>query len=181
MENYELVRKGFRILLQGLAPYVARELQIKFGSDWWKEAVLDSLYAERIQNLPKSGDWGTLVDSMDESITLNLIDIHWNSVFRKKLSRDHRNWIKELINTRNKLMHLGTNDFNDSDTWRALDTMSRLDEQIDPDGTEELLSLQRKFRYGSTEGSRNSINIQLEKRENNSSKATGILTSSNGE
>jgi hypothetical protein len=68
-------------------------------------------------------------------------------------SVDHRTWAKELVGVRNKLAHLGGEDFSDDDTWRALDTMSRLCEQIDPEGAEEIRGLLRTSRYGSADGS----------------------------
>ncbi len=151
--NHVYVSKGFRILLKSLAPYIARELGNEFGEDWWKIGVLDTLYDEQKRDLPTSGGWGDLVDSLDIARCLLLFDIHWQRIFKKKLSIDHRTWAKELIGVRNKLAHLGGGDFSDNDTWRALDTMSRLCEQIDPEGTEEIRSLLRIFRYGSPNGS----------------------------
>ncbi len=151
--NHTLVSNGFRSLLSALAPYIARELQSEYGNDWWRIAVLDKLYDDQKRDLPTSGDWGKLVDSLDIQRCLILFDLYWNSVFRKKLSIDHRTWAKELIGVRNKLAHLGGLDFNDDDTWRALDTMSRLCEQLDPESTEEIRSILREARYGSASGS----------------------------
>ena len=151
--NHVTVSKGFRVLLNGLAPYIARELEVEFGKDWWDIAVLDKLYDEQKRDLPISGDWAVKVDSLDIARCLLLFDLYWTQVFRKKLSIDHRTWAKELVGVRNKLAHIGGNDFNDDDTWRALDTMSRLCEQIDPDGAEEIRELLRELRYGSAAGS----------------------------
>jgi|HigsolmetaAR203D_1030402.scaffolds.fasta_scaffold02416_4 hypothetical protein len=152
-QNHVLVSKGFRFLLNAFAPYIARELQIEFGNNWWKTAVMDKLYDEQKRNLPETGTWPELVDSLDIQRCLILFDIHWNQVFRKKLSIDHRTWAKELMGVRNKLAHIGGQDFSDDDTWRALDTMSRLCEQIDAQSTEEIRSILREFRYGSANGS----------------------------
>jgi hypothetical protein len=82
-----------------------------------------------------------------------LFDLHWQRVFRKKLSIDHRTWAKELVGVRNKIAHLGGEDFSDDDTWRALDTMSRLADQIASDSAEEIRGLLRASRYGSASGS----------------------------
>jgi hypothetical protein len=154
MENNHVhVSKGFRILLKSLAPYIARELGNEFGKEWWKIAVLDTLYDDQKRDLPASGNWGNLVDSLDIARCLLLFDLHWQRVFRKKLSIDHRTWAKELVGVRNKFAHLGGEDFSANDTWRALDTMSRLCEQIDPESTEEIRSLLRTLRYGSANGS----------------------------
>lgn len=152
-ENNLKITKGFRSLLIGFAPYVARELHIEFGKNWWKEAVIDILYEDQQRGLPLSGTWSEVVDSLDIARCLLLFDIHWNQVFKKKLSIDHRTWAKELIGVRNRLAHIGSEDFSDDDTWRALDTMARLCEQIDAEGAEEIRALLREHRYGSEDGS----------------------------
>lgn len=54
---------------------------------------------------------------------------------------------------RNRLAHLGGEDFSDDDTWRALDTMSRLCDAFDTESAEEIRTLLRKMRYGSAAGS----------------------------
>ena len=151
--NHTQVSQGFRILLEAFAPYIARELKNIVGSDWWNLAVIDILRDEQKRDLPYSGDWAKLVDSLDIANCLRLFDLHWQHIFRRKLSIDHRTWAKELMGTRNKLAHLGGEDFSADDTWRALDTMSRLCEQIDPEGAEEIRGLLRSSRYGSKNGS----------------------------
>lgn len=151
--NHTLISKGFRSLLSALAPYIARELQIEFGENWWNIAVMEKLYDDQKRDLPTAGNWGELVDALDIQRCLLLFDLYWNSVFRKKLSIDHRTWAKELVGVRNKLAHIGGQDFSDDDTWRALDTMSRLCEQLDAESAEEIRSILRKARYGSENGS----------------------------
>lgn len=151
--NHTHVSQGFRIVLRAMGPYLAREFRTEYGENWWNVAVLEILWEEQQRDLPESGEWSELVDSLDIARVLLLFDLHWNNVFRKKLSVDHRTWAKELIGFRNKLAHLGGQDFSDDDTWRALDTMSRLCEQIDPEGAEEIRSLLRTLRYGTELGS----------------------------
>lgn len=153
MENQLMVTEGFGILVRSMAPYIAREFEQAYGPDWWKDAVLDKLYDEQKRDLPLSGDWATLVDSLDIQRCLLLFDLYWNDIFRKKLSVDHRTWAKELKGIRNRWAHAGGQGFSDDDTWRALDTMSRLCEQIDPEGAGEIRQLQREMRYGTAEGS----------------------------
>ena len=151
--NNELVFKGFRHLLKAFAPYICALLKIEYGTDWWRVAVMGKLWDEQKRDLPEDGPEQMLVDSLDIQRCLILFDLYWGEVFRKRLSIDHRTWAKELVGVRNKLAHIGAQDFNDSDTWRALDTMSRLCEQIDPEHTEEIRSLLRESRYGSSAGS----------------------------
>lgn len=151
--NHAQVTQGFRILLGALAPYVAHELKNELGINWWMDGVIDVLYDDQKRDLPLSGEYSKLVDSLDIARCLLLFDLHWQRVFRKKLSIDHRTWAKELVGVRNKIAHLGGEDFSDDDTWRALDTMSRLADQIASDSAEEIRGLLRASRYGSASGS----------------------------
>ena len=152
--NHEQIQDGFRVLLFALSDYVCREIKQEFGANWWTKGVLDVLYEDQKRDLPHSGDWSKLVKSLDILNCLTLLaDVHWQKVFRKKLSIDHRTWAIELKGVRNRLAHLGGEDFTDDDTWRALDTMSRLCDQIDSNRTEEIRVLLRTFRYGSASGS----------------------------
>lgn len=154
MENSKIISDGFAILRNTLAPYIGRELGLEYGTNiWWREGVMKVLREDQKRNLPTDGDFAKLTDSLDIAMCLLLFDIHWQYVFKKKLSIDHRTWAKELTGFRNRLAHIGGRDFTDDDTWRALDTMSRLCEQIDPESAEEIRVLLRKSRYGSASGS----------------------------
>ena len=150
-DNSSKVQQAFRILHPFLAGYVARELRQEYRDAWWQE-VLTTL-SDQTRDLPDDGDYAVLVDSLDIANCLRLFDRKWNDLFRKKLSLDYRTWGKELMGVRNKLAHLGGQDFNDDDTWRALDTMSRLCEAFDAEATEEIRKLLREARYGSASGS----------------------------
>jgi predicted AAA+ superfamily ATPase len=173
--NHALIAQGFRILLGAFAPYIARELGNEYDKDWWGIAVIGKLYEEQKRDLPLSGDWGKLVDSLDIGRCLLLFDLHWNTVFRKKLSIDHRTWAKELVGVRNKLAHIGGADFSDDDTWRALDTMSRLCEQLDPENAEEIRGLLRASRYGSAVGSTAVVETAVPAAKPKNGKNAGIL------
>jgi len=155
MENRATIDKAFAILRESLAAYIAQELSPAYGSNiWWRDGVIKKLYDDQKRNLPLAGDYATLTDSLDIALCLILFaDVHWQDIFKRKLSIDHRTWANELKTFRNRTAHIGGKDFTDDDTWRALDTMSRLSEQIDPEGSEEIRSLLRTSRYGSASGS----------------------------
>lgn len=156
-DNYTLVTQGFHLLTGILAPFVAQQIKARFHEDWWQRGVLEKLHESQRRDLPERGDWAELVDSLDVGRCLLLIDINWNDIFKLKLSREHRNWVKELINTRNKWAHKGSGDFSVDDAWRALDTMARLTEQLDAEVTEELRSLVRQVRYGTAGASTEAV------------------------
>lgn len=150
LENYELVQKGFRVLHPLMAGYIGQEFSRVYKNGWWQE-ILDALSDP--YDLPSSGDYGDLIDSLDVMNCLRLIDRRWNEVFRTKLSLDYRTWSKELLGVRNKAAHIGGQDFSKSYAERALDTMALLCEAFDTEGVEEIRALYRKLRYGSEEGS----------------------------
>ena len=145
-ENFELIHKGFRILQPVMAGYIAREMGREYGSDrWWGEA-LQALSDQ--WDLPAGGEWEQLVDSLDIANCLRLFDRKWNDVFKRKLSLDYRTWSKELMGVRNKVAHIGGEDFSRDNTWRALDTMARLCEAFDDEAAGELRDMAREFLYG---------------------------------
>ena len=150
LENYELVQKGFRILHPLMAGYIGQEFSRAYKDKWW-QAILEALNDQ--YDLPASGDYGELIDSLDVMNCLRLIDRRWNEVFRTKLSLDYRTWSKELVGVRNKAAHIGGQDFSKSYAERALDTMALICEAFDTTGVEEIRALYRKLRYGSEEGS----------------------------
>jgi hypothetical protein len=113
MENHVIISQGFHTLLGAFAPYIGSELLNEFGKDWWNQAVLDVLYDDQKRDLPNSGDNAKLLNSLDMQRCLVLFDLHWQRIFRKKLSIDHRTWAKELIGVRNRLAHIGAEDFSD--------------------------------------------------------------------
>jgi len=175
MNNHEIVTKGFNILVRSLSVYIARELQIEYKDHWWQDSVMDILSFDQKRDLPAFGEWETLVDSLDIQRCLVLFDRHWNNVFRRKLPMDNRTWAKELMGVRNKWAHVGGKDFTDNDTWRALDTMARLCEQIDQDGAEEIRTLLRTTRYGTEQGSAAMAEAAVVAEPKKNGKAEGIL------
>ena len=149
--NHQRVTEGLDILTGVLAPYVAAELRARYADEWWDQGVLRVLYDDQKRGLPPGGEDDELIPALDAGRCLRLIDEQWNELFRRKLGREHRTWVKELGATRNKWAHKGLLDMQDEDAWRALDTMTRLVEHIDAEAVERLRALARIVRYG-TEG-----------------------------
>ena len=172
-QNHELISRGFHSLLKAFAPYVCAMLKAQYGENWWAEAVMGKLWEEQKRDIPVDGPENQLVESLDIQRCLILFDQYWNEVFRKRLSIDHRTWAKELMGVRNRLAHIGSQDFSDDDTWRALDTMSRLCEQLDAERTEEIRATLRMARYGSANGS--TASPAASQPESRTKQDTGIL------
>ncbi|MDO4839969.1 MAG: DUF499 domain-containing protein [Desulfovibrionaceae bacterium] len=174
--NHTAITQGFQLLLQALSPYITQELHNVYGSDWWNSGVLAPLYDDQKRNLPVEGSDEELAGSLDIYLCLLLLDLKWNDIFRKKLPTDCRSWIKELTGVRNRWAHAGSQDINDDDTWRALDTMSRLCDHTDAETAEKIRSLLRMSRYGSAAGSIASSQVQTTPAAG-SSKASVLSTS----
>lgn len=151
--NHDLVTKGFNRLLEALIPFIVHELAQTYGTDFWQAGVMDKLYDDQKRGLPTSGTVNELASSLDIAKCLLLMEINWREVFGKKLPRDCKNYVIELKGKRNEWAHKGIEDLTDSNAFRALDTMSRLAEQIDSDATSDINALLRQVRYGSAEGS----------------------------
>lgn len=175
--NHTAITEGFQVLLPALSQYISQELRNVYDSDWWEQGVLDILYDDQKRNLPTEGSDAELASSLDIYICLLLLDLEWNTIFRKKLPADCRSWIKELTGMRNRWAHAGSQDFNDDDTWRALDTMSRLCDHTDAEAAEKIRSLLRSCRYGSEAGSMASSATQNVPSSGNSRNAS-VLTES---
>jgi ribonuclease-3 len=115
--NYEQISKALRLLNQGLYLYTERQMQSIY-EDWLSEAkgCLARDYPQR-RTIEK-----TLRE--DVSALLILISRVWESVFKKSLSHTERALVSELIEVRNQWAHGAK--FSTEDTYRALDSMTRL-------------------------------------------------------
>uniref|UniRef100_I5AXJ2 Swt1-like HEPN domain-containing protein n=1 Tax=Eubacterium cellulosolvens (strain ATCC 43171 / JCM 9499 / 6) TaxID=633697 RepID=I5AXJ2_EUBC6 len=142
-ENYEFVQRGFRILVTSMSGYIGQELNKTYKKDWWKE-VLIALSDQR--DLPFSGEYGDLVDSLDIANCIRLLDRKWNEVFRDILPLNCRTWAKELMGVRNIVSHIGQQDLEQLMAERALDTMALLCKEIDPEGAEDIREIYQEVR-----------------------------------
>ena len=153
-ENYELVQKGFRILLPSMAGFIARELNRVYRDGWWDE-VLNTLSDQ--WDLPSYGTYAELTDSLDVANCIRLIDRKWGDVFRHVLNINCRAWVKELMGVRNIVSHIGQQDLEQPMAERALDTMALLCAEIDPEGAEEIREQYRIVRSRASDMSYNPI------------------------
>ena len=142
-ENYELVQRGFRILLASLSGYIGQTLNRAYKNKWWDEVLL-SLYDQR--DLPQYGSYDELISSIDIANCIRLIDRKWNDVYRDLLPQNCRTWAKELMGVRNITAHLGNSDLEQPMAERALDTMALLCKEIDPEGEPEIRKVYREAR-----------------------------------
>ena len=142
-ENYELVQRGFRILLGSMASYIGQTLHRRYKDNWWDE-ICRALYGQR--DLPESGEYGELVDSLDIANCIRILKNMWHEVFGDMLSRNCLTWANELMGLRNSVAHAGQQDLDQPMAERGLDTMALLCAEIDPDGAEEIREIYREVR-----------------------------------
>jgi predicted AAA+ superfamily ATPase len=127
--NHERVGKALGLLSQGLAPFVARECQAKYGDGWVQ--VVARLNTGALQS-------GKKVSSSDTQFLLKVIWDEWQAVFRNVLGQSERTYVSELRDVRNRWAHQDA--FSSDDAYRALDSIHRLllavsaaDEAVDVD------------------------------------------------
>jgi len=115
LTNRERIGKALELLREGLMPYVQREMEAHYGAEWIeraKEAIRGDIKF-------KEGE-----PHFDAHAFLVIMWDQWNVVFRKTLGHAERSLVSEIRTWRNKWAHQET--FSSDDTYRALDSISRL-------------------------------------------------------
>lgn len=106
--NHGLVGEALRLLASGLGPYVVDKMNNAVESGQY---VPDD--AEAVNQI-----------SGDVAVTLRVMVVAWNDVFRDLLGPVERSLVSEIRETRNRWAHQDA--FDDDDLDRALDSMGRL-------------------------------------------------------
>lgn len=160
MSNNERIGKTLEILNGGLRPFVMQQLQATYGPRA-VEIARSTLNRneERKQVGSEYGNW-------DTHSLLVLMWGTWNEVFRNSLGFAERNLVSEIRDVRNKWAHQGS--FSTDDTYRALDSITRLLARVAPDQAAEV-DVHRKevlhLRFEEVRGERPSqLNLQSESR-----------------
>lgn len=153
-ENYELVQKGFRILLSSLSGFIGQKMCLEYKNNWW-EQVLGVLDDQR--DLPYYGEYDELIDSLDIANCIRIIDRQWTNVFRNYLSQNCRSWAKELMGIRNMVAHIGQSDLDQPLAERALNTMYLLCKECDEEAAEEINEIYKEARSRASDISLNPV------------------------
>ncbi|MBX5450396.1 Swt1 family HEPN domain-containing protein [Thermogemmatispora sp.] len=138
--NHEYVGQALTYLRDGLRPFVEREMQNTYGTNWRKQAA-QSLHKEHITE-----DQDLL---RDVQALLVIMWDQWNQVFAQTLGPLERSLVSELRDTRNRWAH--QEPFDTSDAYRACDSAQRLLEAVsarnEADQCEQLMSELMRRRY----------------------------------
>ncbi len=169
-ENYELVQRGFRILVGSMSSYIGQKLHRIYKDRWWNR-VCEFLDDQR--DLPAYGEYGDLVDSLDVANCLRIITRMWRDDFSTMLPRNCRTWANELMGVRNSVAHIGQQDLDQPMAERALDTMALLCAELDPEGAEEIREIYREVRSRASDAVRPTMIIRgIEQPESESKRGT---------
>ena len=118
VSNHERIGRAISLLGDGLAPFVARECEARFGPNW----------PGAVQRTETRGGHLRQVNPRDPQFLLKVLWDEWNAVFGAKLSRADRSYVAELNAVRNSWAH--NEGFSTDDTLRGLDTAQRLLESV---------------------------------------------------
>ena len=107
-----------------LAAFLLRELP-SMSSDWWRTLVVERLSFQQQRVLHERNH--TSLQQLDLAALLRVLDQNWYDLQpRLNLSRDGRNWVKELQSVRNRWAHLSGNAISAADLYRDSDTLARV-------------------------------------------------------
>ena len=135
--NLERVGQALEILRDGLAPFVERELQNKLGDKWLAEAK-QVLERDKIKLRGKPGEI-----NWDVAALLRVMWDLWNDAFAETLGRSDRSLVSELRDIRNA--HAHQDKFSSDDTYRALDSASRLLSSVGASEAEKLEKIKNEL------------------------------------
>jgi predicted AAA+ superfamily ATPase len=114
--NHDRVGKMLELLRDGLSPFVERELKTCWG-DKWQQDVKTALSDTRLAGLKSD-------PTKDVNGLLVIMDRNWKDVFSMTLGKAERSMINELLSVRHEWAH--QRPFSSDNTYRALDTASRV-------------------------------------------------------
>jgi len=143
MEHQALVRYGLALLRDVLAPYICDKLEKQFGTDWWKNAVINTIPGGGKRGLPSAErPKDELIDSLDITSCCLLFIHHWKEVFKNDLSPDCLGRVHLVKHSRNRWAktntELGYFTFTHEDACQTMNAMVQFCEQIDPRQAEEI-------------------------------------------
>src|SRR5262249_19055650 len=94
------------------------------SSDWWQKHVVERLSFQQQRYVQEKG-YKELRD-LDFAALLRILDQNWYELSNTiSLTREARNWVKELQTVRNKWAHLSSREVPFSEVYRDADTLGR--------------------------------------------------------
>jgi len=134
--NQQRVGKALDLLREGLADFIQREFQNKYGDQAPAEA-LRLLATDRLRGNKPIAAW-------DAAALLRLMWEAWNDVFGQTLGHAERSLISELRTIRDRWAH--QENFSSDDADRALDSSERLLAAISAPQAEQVRTMKLELR-----------------------------------
>jgi hypothetical protein len=159
--NYAALYRGIQIFRNAMLPFLIERLRMSYGKGWWESGVqralgenvvkeLEANYKKRYEKaLPVVKRSGTeLWEMLDPNRFLPIIEANWKGSFADVFKqRDQITvWLREINDVRNVVAHPETGDLPEQDAWRALDTMERVLQVINPSSANQIAQLSREIR-----------------------------------
>ncbi|HYK20926.1 MAG TPA: Swt1 family HEPN domain-containing protein [Pyrinomonadaceae bacterium] len=160
-DNYVALYRGLHVFRNAMLPFLIERLRMAYGKEWWKAGVrralgenvcdqLEANYQKRYdKTLPVVTRPGTeLWEMLDTNRFLPIIEANWKGSFADVFKqRDQITvWLREINDVRNIVAHPESGDVPDQDTWRALDTIERLLQLINPSSAKQVSQLSSEIR-----------------------------------
>ena len=169
MSNISYIQDGFLIILPVMKKFVKTKLRATYGESWLNILSQRGIEIHREGNYQiNANNPEEIFDSADLNSTVFMLTAGsmWNTDFRK--CGISKAYIQELRDVRNKISHTDGEDLSDDDTFRALDTMARVCDSMQPEESEKIREILRKVRYDSNSESqlplsRNAIKEQTKR------------------
>jgi predicted AAA+ superfamily ATPase len=136
LTNQQRVGKALELLREGLADFIQRELQSKYGAKATSEAQR-MLGTDRLRGNKPMKEW-------DAAALLRLMWEAWNDVFSQTLGYAERSLISELRTIRDRWAH--QENFSSDDADRALDSSERLLAAISSPQSEAVRTMKLELR-----------------------------------
>src|SRR5690349_2647527 len=114
LTNKERIGRMLDGVAAGLRPVVEESFTKAYGPTW-----VSNVEAAR----PRGGGPS---DPNDPQFLLNAVFHHWHDTLGRTLGKAERNYVAELMDTRNRWAHAGEKPFSGDDVYRAYDTGERL-------------------------------------------------------
>lgn len=182
MKNVEQISQALAILRDTMAPWLCRALKThipEYAQDdqlWWSEAVVPfaSRFEDEQYRLSQLTRFADRTDALDIAACCNVLLSNWKNCFKLFMSSKTNSWTTLVRQTRNDIAHIGGGDISDEDTASALDTISQLAGEMDPEAESEIRAIYRKHVYGAEGASTDSTNVLPAQPA--AKKAMGVMT-----
>lgn len=168
MNNNVVLYEGLFVFRNAMLSFILEQLQKAYGKGWWSAGIQRALgdtvsanlekqfqrrYGKELAAIKRPGQ--EVYEMLDIGHFLPIIQRNWKGSFASVFGQQDTTevWLREVIDVRNAVAHPESQPLNDDDAWRAIDTMVRLVQVIDPDAAEQISHTKKNIGQISQSGS----------------------------